>query len=69
MDYYSGERPRKREKGGRSIEDIKLQKEREMRERKEREEAFELRPKVGRNAKCPCGSDKKFKFCCWNKYK
>jgi len=26
------------------------------------------RPKVGRNAPCPCGSDKKFKSCCWNKY-
>jgi len=22
------------------------------------------KPKVGRNAKCPCGSGKKFKKCC-----
>lgn len=26
------------------------------------------RPKVGRNEKCPCGSAKKFKSCCWSKY-
>ena len=23
-----------------------------------------LIPKIGRNEKCPCGSGKKFKFCC-----
>lgn len=23
--------------------------------------------KVGRNESCPCGSEKKFKKCCWNK--
>jgi len=27
------------------------------------------RPKVGRNEPCPCGSTKKFKSCCWAKYK
>ena len=25
------------------------------------------RPKVGRNAPCPCGSGKKYKHCCWDK--
>jgi hypothetical protein len=24
-------------------------------------------PKVGRNDKCPCGSGKKYKKCCWRK--
>jgi uncharacterized protein YecA (UPF0149 family) len=24
-------------------------------------------PKIGRNARCPCGSGKKHKFCCLNK--
>jgi len=24
--------------------------------------------KVGRNDRCICGSDKKFKKCCWSKY-
>jgi uncharacterized membrane protein (DUF485 family) len=24
------------------------------------------RPKVGRNAPCPCGSEKKYKYCCGN---
>ncbi len=24
--------------------------------------------KVGRNDRCICGSNKKFKFCCWSKY-
>jgi preprotein translocase subunit SecA len=23
-----------------------------------------IRPQVGRNAKCPCGSGKKYKYCC-----
>eukprot|EP00005_Dracoamoeba_jomungandri_P009181 CAMPEP_0174269286 /NCGR_PEP_ID=MMETSP0439-20130205/40495_1 /TAXON_ID=0 /ORGANISM="Stereomyxa ramosa, Strain Chinc5" /LENGTH=296 /DNA_ID=CAMNT_0015357979 /DNA_START=86 /DNA_END=976 /DNA_ORIENTATION=+ len=26
------------------------------------------RPKIGRNKPCPCGSDQKFKKCCWDKY-
>jgi len=26
------------------------------------------RPKIGRNEPCPCGSQKKFKGCCWSKY-
>jgi len=26
------------------------------------------RPKIGRNEPCPCGSQKKFKGCCWTKY-
>jgi len=26
------------------------------------------RPKVGRNQSCPCGSNQKFKKCCWSKY-
>lgn len=25
------------------------------------------KPKIGRNALCPCGSGKKFKKCCWKK--
>lgn len=24
-------------------------------------------PKIGRNEKCPCGSDKKYKKCCLNR--
>lgn len=24
-------------------------------------------PKIGRNQSCPCGSNKKFKKCCWIK--
>ena len=27
------------------------------------------RPKVGRNDSCPCMSGRKFKKCCWSKYK
>ena len=23
--------------------------------------------KIGRNEKCPCGSGKKYKYCCWSK--
>ena len=26
-------------------------------------------PKIGRNQLCPCGSGKKYKFCCGNKKK
>lgn len=25
--------------------------------------------KIGRNDQCPCGSGKKYKYCCWNQYK
>jgi uncharacterized protein YchJ len=28
----------------------------------------ETRNKVGRNEPCPCGSDKKYKKCCLNRY-
>lgn len=30
-------------------------------------EAPARQPKIGRNAPCPCGSGKKYKYCCWNK--
>ena len=32
-------------------------------------EAERKRGKVSRNAKCPCGSGKKVKYCCLDKYK
>ena len=28
------------------------------------EQYFRDKPKIGRNAPCPCGSDKKYKKCC-----
>lgn len=35
-----------------------------------REHANDPKPrKIGRNEKCPCGSGKKYKYCCMNKDK
>jgi uncharacterized protein YecA (UPF0149 family) len=37
----------------------------------EKLEPLDKRARKGwmRNQPCPCGSDKKFKHCCWNKFK
>jgi len=42
-------------------------KEREQQQNIAQEIPLEFRH-VGRNEKCPCGSGKKFKKCCWDKY-
>jgi len=35
----------------------------------EKEEPFHAGTKIGRNDPCPCGSGKKFKKCCFEKYR
>jgi uncharacterized protein YecA (UPF0149 family) len=50
--------------GGESDEEIEYKMNARARELKKQGHEVHRRIKIGRNDPCPCGSGKKFKFCC-----